>query len=147
MRSTYFLAVLAAAAAGSLVALQAPINSALGKTTSPMGATMISFGIGLAAAVGIAVASGQAAGVVKLGAAPWWQLIGGILGAGFVALAITLVPKIGATQFAAAAVLGQICMSVVVDHFGWLGVPQHGVSWQRVVAVPLIALALWLSRK
>ncbi|MBK9072243.1 MAG: DMT family transporter [Myxococcales bacterium] len=143
----HFLAIAIAAVAGSMVALQAPINSALGKHTSVLGATVVSFAIGLATAILVALGRGQLDGLAKAAEAPWWQLTGGILGAIFVALAITLVPKIGAMQFAAAAVMGQIIMSLVVDHYGWLGVPAHAASWERVLAVPLIGVALWLSRR
>ena len=44
---------------GSLIALQAPINSGLGKATDTFPAAVISFAVGLAVLVAIAVVAGQ----------------------------------------------------------------------------------------
>src|SRR6185503_6084338 len=56
------LAVMATAVAGSLVAMQAPINSGLGKTIGSLPAASFSFAIGLVALIGITFISGDGFG-------------------------------------------------------------------------------------
>ena len=55
---------------------------------------------------------------------PWWAWSGGLFGAGFIGLAILLVPHLGAATFIALLVTGQMLASVTFDHFGWLGLAR-----------------------
>ena len=49
--------------------------------------------------------------------------------------------------FAACIILGQLTASVVVDHFGWVGFPQHSVSLQRLAGLGLLAIGLVLIHR
>jgi bacterial/archaeal transporter family-2 protein len=75
---------------------------------------------------------------------PWWLWIGGVLGALYVAAAAALTPKLGAAGFLVLVVAGQILTSVVVDHFGLLGVTSKPVSLPRVAGVILILVGVFL---
>ena len=57
------LAVLLTAAAGGLIALQAPINAGLGKATGSLPAALVSFAVGTIALAAIVVLSGKAGGL------------------------------------------------------------------------------------
>lgn len=73
-----------------------------------------------------------------LAATPAWAWFGGLLGA-FYVTAITVVgPRLGATLLLALTVLGQLVASVIVDHYGWLGFPQHTLTYTRVLGVMLL---------
>jgi transporter family-2 protein len=79
------LAVMATAFAGGLVAMQAPINSGLGKAIGSLPAASFSFAIGLVALVGITFVSGEGFGQLgEVGGLSWYYLIGGLLGAVYV---------------------------------------------------------------
>ncbi len=78
---------------------------------------------------------------------PVWAWTGGLLGAVYVVLSIVLVDKIGAATLTGCVVAGQIAASLLVDHFGWLHVPQHSISPGRLAGVLLLGLGVWLVKR
>lgn len=138
-------AVLLTAATGGLVALQAPINSGLGKSIGTFQAAFLSFAIGGVALCGIAALS--KGGFGTLGDArhvPWHYLLGGLLGAAYVTSVLVTVRALGASGVTAATITGQLAMSVVVDQLGWLGVERNPASVPRIVGVALLAVGTFL---
>lgn len=138
-------AVLATAAAGGLVALQAPINAGLGRAVGSLQAAFLSFVIGTVALA--AVASLAHGGLGTLGEArhvAWYYLVGGLLGAVYVTTILISVRTLGASGVTAATVAGQLAMSVVVDRFGLLGVAKHPVTAGRVLGIVLLAAGVYL---
>ena len=139
------LAVLATAFAGGLIALQAPINSMLGKSVGSLAAASVSFGIGLVALVAITVLF--AGGFGELGEArglSWYYLTGGILGAVYVTCALIAVRTLGAGGVTAATIAGQLTMSVIIDRSGLLGLEQRDLDLGRVVGIALLAAGTYL---
>ena len=137
-------AVILTAAAGGLIALQAPINAGLGKATGDLPAAMISFLVGTAALVLIVVLSGKAGGVSHTTDVRWYYLLGGLLGAVYVANALIAVSSIGAGGVAAATIAGQLTTSVVADRLGILGLQQVSLSPQRILGVALLLVGTFL---
>ena len=110
------------AAAGGLIALQAPINSTLGRSVGTFQAAFLSFAIGtVALAIIAALATGGLAQIGEARSLAWYYLVGGLLGAGYVTTVLVAVRSLGAGGVTAATIAGQLTLSVVVDHFGWLG--------------------------
>ena len=133
------LAVLLGAGAGTLVAMQAPINSRLGKTVGGVQAATFSFLVGTAALVAISfILRGGLASLGNVGKVPWWALVGGLLGAVYVFVALEAVQTLGASGLSAVVIAGQLTMSVVIDRFGLLGVVRHPVGAQRIVGLALL---------
>ena len=77
---------------------------------------------------------------------PWWAWSGGLFGAIFIALAIFLIPKLGATTFIALLVAGQMLCSLAFDHFGLLGIPVHPASLVRLAGAAFLSLGVVLIR-
>jgi transporter family-2 protein len=138
------LAVLLTAAAGGLIALQAPINSGLGKTTGGLPAALVSFSVGAMALAVIVVLSGKAGGLHSTFDVSWYYLIGGLLGAVYVITALTLVSSIGAGGLAAATVTGQLTASVAIDRLGLFGLDQVALSPQRLLGIGLLLAGTFL---
>ena len=139
------IAVLATAAAGGLVAMQAPINSGLGKTIGSLPAASFSFAIGLVALVGITLVSGEGFGRLgDVGGLSWYYLIGGLLGAVYVTTVLISVRTLGAGGVTAATIAGQLTLSVVLDQLGVLGLAQREITPARVVGVALLAVGVFL---
>jgi transporter family-2 protein len=139
------IAVLATAAAGGLVAMQAPINSMLGKTIGSLPAASFSFAIGLVALVGITFVSGEGFGRLgEVGGLSWYYLIGGLLGAVYVTTVLISVRTLGAGGVTAATIAGQLTLSVVLDQLGVLGLAQREITPARVVGVALLAAGVVL---
>ena len=139
------LAVMATAVAGGLVAMQAPINSGLGKAVGSLPAASFSFAIGLVALVGITVVSGEGFGQIgEIGGLSWYYLIGGLLGAVYVTTVLISVRTLGAGGVTAATIAGQLSMSVVLDQLGILGLAQKQLTPGRVIGVALLAAGVFL---
>ena len=132
------LALLLTAAAGGLIALQAPINAGLGKSTGGLPAALVSFAVGSVALAVIVVLSGKAGGLSSTFDVSWYYLLGGLLGAVYVANALIAVTAIGAGGVAAATVTGQLTFSVLIDRFGLFGLDQVALSPERVAGVVLL---------
>lgn len=143
---TRTLAVPLTALAGMLVALQAPINSRLGKSVGTFPAAVFSFGVGLLVLVAIAlvVSDGGLGGLGRVGRAPWWALFGGLLGAAYVASVLVTVRTLGAGGVTAATIAGQLTMAVIVDQFGLLGIARHPIDAGRVAGLVLLATGVYL---
>jgi transporter family-2 protein len=139
------LAVMATAFAGSLVAMQAPINSGLGKAVGSLPAASFSFAIGLVALVGITFVSGEGFGQLgEIGGLSWYYLIGGLLGAVYVTTVLISVRTLGAGGVTAATIAGQLTMSVLLDRLGILGLAQRQLTPGRVIGVALLAAGVFL---
>jgi bacterial/archaeal transporter family-2 protein len=132
------LAVILTAAAGGLIAAQAPINAGLGKVTGSLPAALISFSVGTAALAAVVVLSGKAGGVGSGFDVSWYYLLGGLLGALYVLNALIAVTAIGAGGVAAATVFGQLTASVVIDRLGLFGLDEVPLSPERVLGVVLL---------
>jgi len=126
---------LLALVAGVVLTVQVGVNSALrGGVGNPVMAALISFVVGSAALLAFLLLTRTPwPGRPQLLAAPAWAWLGGVLGAFYVVSTIVVGPRIGAAALLALIVLGQLATSLLVDHFGWLGFPQHPLTPLRVL--------------
>jgi bacterial/archaeal transporter family-2 protein len=139
------LAVLLGVGAGCLVGMQAPINSRLGRAVGSVQAASFSFLVGTAALVLLAsVVRGGVGALGHVGRAPWWALVGGLLGAVYVTVALLAVRKLGASGLTGVVIAGQLAISVLIDRFGLLGVARQHVGVQRILGLALLALGVLL---
>jgi bacterial/archaeal transporter family-2 protein len=139
------LAVGLAAAAGVFVGLQAPVNARLGREVGSFQAATISFAIGTSALILAASLSGG--GLSNIGHASrahWWALIGGLLGAFYVTVALVTVRTLGLSALTAIVVTGQLTIAVVVDRFGWLGIARQHIGWSRIAGLVLLLVGVVL---
>ena len=137
-------AVLLMAIVGGCIALQAPINAGLGKSTGSFAAATISFAVGTLLLAGIVTLSGRAGGIGEVAHVEWYYLLGGVLGAAYVFSALVLVDEIGAGGVAAATVTGQLTTSVFLDRIGFLGLDQEPLTLGRMLGVVLLLVGTYL---
>lgn len=134
---------------GFLVPVQTALNAQLSRALGhPLLGTVANFTVGLlcllclVSLLRIPFPSAQMAMGTSIS---WW--LGGSLGALFVAGSLFLAPRLGALNLFALVVVGQLVASVVFDHFGLLGYPQHPVSLFRLVGIGLLVLGVVLIQK
>ena len=133
------LALLVMVVAGGLIAMQAPINSALGRMVGSFQAAAWSFVVGLIALLCLAALTGGFAGVGRARELEWYYLVGGgLIGATYVTCVLVMVRSLGAGGVTAATIAGQLTMSVLLDHFGLLGLDRSPLSATRLVGVGLL---------
>jgi bacterial/archaeal transporter family-2 protein len=139
------LAILLGVVAGGLVGMQAPINSRLGKSIGTIQAASFSFLVGTVVLLVIAAfAKGGWGNIGHIGRVPGWALIGGLLGAVYVSVALVAVRTLGAGGLTAVVILGQLGISVAIDRFGLLGVAKTPIGVQRVAGLVLLAAGVAL---
>lgn len=148
MSSTYIYIILALAA-GAMMPTQAATNNKMAAfVDGPILSAFISFFVGTAALLlyilitGISL--GNIAGARNAPAIAW---VGGFLGAFFVASAVTLVPKLGVALTFSLIIAGQMLVTLIIDHFGLLGVPVKEVSAARIGGILLITIGVILIRR
>ena len=77
---------------------------------------------------------------------PWWMWTGGLCGAIIVFGNAWLVPKVGVGVFSMALLVGQLGLSLLMEHYGWLGAPRKPVSWPKIVGILLMLAGVALIR-
>ena len=137
-------AVLITVVAGGLVAMQAPINSMLGRSVGTYAAASLSFAIGLAVLIAITLVAGGFGDIGSAGDLKWYYLMGGVLGAVYVTTVLVSVRTLGAGGVTAATIAGQLTMSVVIDRTGLLGLDERALTPQRIVGIVLLAAGTFL---
>jgi transporter family-2 protein len=131
--------------AGCLVGMQAPINSRLGRVVGSVQAATFSFLVGTVALVLIAsFVNGGLGALGNVGRAPWWALIGGLLGAVYVTIALVAVRTLGASGLTAVVITGQLVISVVIDRLGLFGVAKQHIGTGRVLGLVLLVAGVAL---
>lgn len=140
-----FIAVLA----GMAMPTQATVNSKLADyVVSPISAAFVSFAVGTIALFVYMILTGVPLGnLAEAKNAPLVAWIGGFLGAFFVSVMATVVPRIGVALAFSLAIGGQMLVTLLIDHFGWLGVPEKPVNLWRVLGAALITVGVILIRK
>ena len=134
-----------AIAIGGGLALQAPLNSMLGRAVGDFTATVVAFAVGLAALLAVSVFAGGLSGIANVGDVPWWALVGGgLISAVYVASIVWTVRALGAGGLTAATIAGQFAVAMAVDHFGWLGVEKQPITASRIAGLALVAAGTWL---
>ncbi len=140
--------LLIALVAGAILPVQAGLNAKMGKVVSdPVFAALISFVIGTMGVLFYClVARVDFSQISEASTVNWSLWTPGFIGAFYVVTVIILVPKIGAALTFGLLVLGQMSASLVLDHYGLVGMPLHQINWQRIVGALFIISGVLLIR-
>jgi len=140
----YLACLILALGAGALMAMQPAINAKLNAFCSHrLQASVVSFGVGFASLIMLSLILRIGfPSLGSLGAAPWWAWTGGLCGAYMVTVSLSIAPKLGATRWFVLVLAGQFTLSLILDHFGWLGFEKTPLSWQRVFWTACIVLGV-----
>lgn len=129
--------------AGMSLSLEAAIGGALGENIGELESTYFIFIIGAMATFLIALFFGKG-DIKQITNVPKWQLIGGILGVVYLAFLIISVNLVGVGIAVTTVIIGQLVMSMIVDHFGWLGAPKARFNVNRLIAGAFLITSLFL---
>lgn len=134
--------ILAAVLMGAALSLQPAINATIARVLgSPLLAAGISISISLVVVLALWLAWGKAAGdFSQFKYLPWWVVLGGIVGAIFVAGAIVTAPVLGVALFFVCMVAGQLIGSTLIDQFGAFGLEVKPVNTMKIIGLGLVIL-------
>lgn len=131
--------------------IQTAINSQLGQQiNSTLFAAFVSYFVGFLALLIIKLCtdrnfkldSGDSThGKIKLA-----YFTGGALGVSFIAANIYLMPHLGAALTTIAGMIGQMIMALMIDQFGFLGIPKNKITRQKIIGLLIIIIGVLLLR-
>jgi bacterial/archaeal transporter family-2 protein len=139
------VAVVVAAVIGGLVAVQAPLNSQLGRTVGGVNASVVALFVSFIALLALAVVTDGLGGIRRIGDAPLHVALGGgLVGGLFVGSIVFTVRALGVGSLTALTIAAQLAVALAIDHFGWLGVERSPVTAVRLSGVVLLGVGTWL---
>jgi bacterial/archaeal transporter family-2 protein len=141
----YLISVLA----GVAVAFQTGVNSQLrADTNNPILTALISFLVGTVALIVLYIVFFKQSPMFPSGYSfTWWKFTGGLLGLLYVTGVVIAAPKIGAANALAFIVGGQFVAAIIIDHYGWMGLPIKAISVYRVAGIGCLLLGVYLIQK
>jgi len=143
-----FAFVILAIVIGALMPIQAGLNAELTRQLkNPFIGAFVSLAIGAIAVSSLVIFSGGMSGLKRLNEVPPHLFLGGILGAIFVGSSLFFIPRMGATAMIAAFITGQLLGSVIIDHYGLMGLAVSPINITKVIGVILLFIGLFLVIK
>lgn len=140
---TKLLIYAAAVIAGMSLSIEAAIGGALGEHIGELESTYYIFIIGAMATFLVTLFFGKG-NLKQIFTVPRWNLTGGLLGVVYLGLLVISVTLIGVGVSVTAVIVGQIIMSILIEHFGWLGAEKIPLNANRLAAVVLLAVSFIL---
>ena len=138
-----FVLILLVVLGGAGLSVEAGILGPLGQEVGKLWATFSIFGVGAALTFLLMLFFG-ARNAPSFFDQPAWTLTGGMLGVAYVVVLALAVPIIGIAMTMIGILAGQLLSSMLIDHFGWLGVTRRKIDRRRVSALCFALAALGL---
>nr|MDH3163472.1 DMT family transporter [Bacillus licheniformis] len=148
-----FLFMMLGLFAGMAFPIQTSINSELRNAIhSPFIASLISFLVGMLVLLFLTsfiehrrlFLNNLQTAKTFVTSSPWWLWTGGILGVVFITSNILLLPIVGASLTVVLALSCQMIIALVIDHFGWFGIPKHRLNVQRILGIVLMITGIMI---
>jgi bacterial/archaeal transporter family-2 protein len=142
------VAIVLAIVSGALAAVQPPINTVMASTLkSAVTAALISFSLGATVLFFIALVMRERPDFAAARALPSYMWLGGLCGIGFVASAPYVVSRVGISTTMTLFILGQLLMSIALDHFGTFGVLPRPINIGRLAGLASVIFGVYLVRR
>jgi transporter family-2 protein len=124
--------------AGLLVGTQAAANSALSDRVGDLGAAFVSVTVAFAIITLLLVTVGHPSRLSHLGSVRPGELLGGAGGAAVITVGLITIRTLGAGAVIALLVTAQLFVALVIDRFGWFGLPHVAIGPARLLGVALV---------
>ncbi len=130
--------------AGAAVPFQAASNAALGRALGhPLWATLSSLAVSVLVVVPLMLLMRVPTPALSIAAqGPAWLWLGGVAGVAYITAALVLTPKLGAASFIVSVIAGQMLASLLIDHYGLMGLTPKPAGVWRVAGIALILLGM-----
>ncbi len=124
---------------GISVAMQGAINASASKDIGTGTILVVnSIIVTIGALILFFTLPGQKHSITAFSQLKWYEFTGGVFGFTIIFLAIILFPRLGAGLTLVLAVSAQLTAGMLMEHFGFLGLPQHPITLTKIVGVILI---------
>jgi len=136
-------AIFVAIVGGMAIGLQTLFSGVLGHRVGIMESVFIVHIGGLALA-GLILLLMRGGNLIAWRNVPWYVLSAGFIGVAIVASVSYAVPRLGLANTLTLAIISQLTLGAILDHFGWLGAVQHPLDPPRVIGMLIMFAGTWL---
>lgn len=139
------MAVVSGCLSASITGVYAQLSGIVG---NPIQATTVAFFVATVVLLLFCICNGSVRLVGKAFSRehPWWMWTGGLCGAIIVFGNAWLVAHVGVGVFVMALLVGQLALSQLMEHYGWLGAPRKSITWAQVLGILLMLAGVALIR-
>jgi len=139
------MAVVSGCLSASITGAYAQLSGIVG---NPVQATTVAFAVATLALLIFCTCMGKTQLVGKAFSReyPWWMWVGGLCGATIVLGNAWLVAHVGVGVFTMALLVGQLALSMLMEHHGWLGAPRKPISWLQIAGIVLMLIGVALIK-
>ena len=139
------MAVVSGCLSASITGAYAQLSAIVG---NPVQATTVAFFVATMALLLFCTCMGKTQLVGKAFSReyPWWMWTGGLCGAIIVFGNAWLVAHVGVGVFLMALLIGQLALSMLMEHNGWLGAPRKPITWPQIIGILLMLAGVALIR-
>lgn len=139
MPNVFYLAI--AAVSGTAMALQGTLNAALGKIIGTWESTLLVHVIGTLTVVMIMLVLGLGLGnFSKIGQAPWYAFLGGVLNVVIIYALVRAMPAIGVGNATTAIIVAQVLTAVLIDAVGAFGMKTYAFHAIDLLGIAFLAI-------
>ncbi|WP_257347992.1 DMT family transporter [Pseudalkalibacillus decolorationis] len=131
---------------GAGLAFQAGVNGELGKRMGTIEAAFVAYSVGTLALLLGTIFFGKGS-LGALFSFHTWKWFIGVLGALYIFIMVVTIPRVGAATAIIAAILGQLVIGMIIDHFGLFGGKTLPINFDRIAGVVLMVISLFLFFK
>ena len=139
------MAIVSGCLSASITGAYAQLSAIVG---NPIQATTVAFFVATIALLLFCTGMGKTQLVSKAFSRdyPWWMWTGGLCGAIIVLGNAWLVAHVGVGVFLMALLVGQLALSMLMEHYGWLGAPRKPITWPQILGILLMLAGVALIR-
>ena len=139
------MAIVSGCLSASITGAYAQLSAIVG---NPVQATTVAFFVATMALLLFCTGMGKTQLVSKAFSRdyPWWMWTGGLCGAIIVLGNAWLVAHVGVGVFLMALLVGQLALSMLMEHYGWLGAPRKPITWPKIIGILLMLAGIALIR-
>lgn len=140
---TLFTVVIFGLMGGIAVGLQSPLASMMSQRVGTMASVFI-IHIGGAVFAGAFLLTQRASHFGEVRSLPWYVLMAGGLGVVVISAVSYAIPRVGVVTITFLIVAGQLLISALIDHFGWLGTDVRPLDPSRILGIIVLFIGVWL---
>lgn len=139
----YMLVAVVVLCAGAGMAVQMPITAVVASRWSLPGSLVLINASGLAAVIVALLLRGKPF-LSGVGHLPWYAYVAGPLGMVVMGSIAFAIPRIGICSTLVLSIAAQLCVGVLLDHVGFLGLTSRVLDVRAAVGAGLVILGAWL---
>lgn len=141
---TFALTIPAIALLGAIGSFSSALNGFVGRELGTLPATFVFLGVGAVACIPL-ILFFELDAIGSLARLSWYLYVPGLINVFLIANLIYVVNRIGTVLTVSAMFYGQVVLSTILDHIGFLGLPEITITPLRAFAVIVLFVGILIA--